>query len=171
MDKLIKFLSESNNFALILSSLVSICVAITATITAVYQSKKQYRETSMKLYFDAQYEAYTELYRIASDLDRDLKPKEIRDVRELVAAAKKAELLSPHHVAEIIDNFCAVYFDFLDESDTGEISKEIEEEFKTSLNLLTMYLREELLRYDFHHKHGKKIRKSLKKLYLKYSKE
>lgn len=125
----------------------------------------------MKIYFDAQYKAYTELYKIASDLDRDLKPKETRDVREFIAAAKNAELLSPHYVAEIIDDFCAVYLDFLDESDTKEISKEMQEEFRTSLEIVTIYLREELLKYDFHHKHSRNIRKSLKKIYLKQCKQ
>lgn len=167
MDKLIKFLSESNNLALFLSSCVSICVSITATITTIYQSKKQYKETSMKLYFDAQYKAYTDLYKFATNLDRDLKPKEERDVREFIAAAKNAELLSQPHVAEIIDNFCSVYLDFLDESDTEEISTEMKEEFATSLDIVTIYLREELLKYDFHRKHSDSIRRYLKKLYLK----
>lgn len=72
MDKLIKFLSESNNLALVLSSCVSICVSITATITTIYQSKKQYKETSMKLYFDAQYKAYTDLYKFATNLDKEI---------------------------------------------------------------------------------------------------
>lgn len=168
MDKIIQFLSESNNFALLLSSCVSICVSIVSAVVSVMQSRKQYREKSMELYFEAQYNAYTDFFKAATEADRELKNGESRDTRVLIAAAKNAELLSPYHVAKIIDDFCAVYMDYLSEEDKGNLSEKTEEEFKFSLEMVTIYLREELLRYDFHNKRNKRKRKQLKKLYNKH---
>ena len=165
-DKILSFLSD--NLAIILSSGVSMC----AIFGTIYQSKSQHNEKSMELYFEAQLKAYTEFYNIASDLERDLKPKESRDVRKLIAAAKNAELLSPYHVAVIIDNFCAVYLDYLYESDIGEVSEEMHDDFKTSLELVTMYLREELLKYDSKRTiKEKRLRKKLKKIWKEVHKK
>lgn len=166
MNEIIEFLSKSNNFALVLSSLVSICVAICTAIVSIRQSKNQYREKSMSLFFDTQLKAYTQLYKAAAELQRDLKPKETRDIRSLIWAAKNAEIISPYHVAEIIDDFCAVYSDYLYKDDEGNATEKDIKEFQDSLKLMTIYIREELLRFDFQNKKPNKKRKQLKSLYI-----
>ncbi len=167
MDKLIDFLSTSNNFALMLSSLVSICVAICTAIVSIHQSKNQYKEKSMALFFEAQLNAYTKLYKEAGELERDLKPKETRDIRALIIAAKNAEIVSTEPVAAMIDNFCGTFTAFLEKEDSGEFSEEDVKDFKDSLKLMTTYVREELLRFDYHEKKAVKKRKKLQKLYYR----
>ena len=148
-----------------LSSLVSICVAICTTIVAMRQSKNQYKEKSMALFFEAQLNAYTKLYKEAAELEKSLKPKETRDIRALIIAAKNAEIVSTESVAVMIDNFCATFADFLEKEDSGDFSEEDIKDFKDSLKLMTMYIREELLRFDYYEKKSAKKRKKLQKLY------
>lgn len=95
MNEFIQFLSESNNFALILSALVSISATICSTVTAIQQRNYNYREKTMGMYFEKQFNAYTELLDAAAELEQDMEPEEIRDLRRLIAAAKKAEMVSP----------------------------------------------------------------------------
>ena len=169
MDKLIDFLSTSNNLAIVLSSIVSfVAVIITGIVSIIVsknQVKHQYKEKSMSLFFEAQLKAYTELYKAAAELERDLKPKETRDIRALIIAAKNAEIVSTEPVAAMIDNFCGTFADFLEKEDSGDFSEEDIKDFKNSLKMMTIYIREELLRFDYYEKKTAKKRKKLQKLY------
>lgn len=166
-NKIIDFLSTSNNFALLLSSFVSICVAVCTAIVSIHQSKNQYKEKSMSLFFESQLRAYTELYKAAAELQRDLKPKETRDIRSLIIAAKNAEIISTAPVASIIDKFCAIFTDFLIKEDNNETSENDMKDFQDSLKTMTIYIREELLRFDSQNKRAKMKRKKLQKLYYR----
>ena len=75
-------------------------------------------------------------------------------------------MLSPETTVEVIDNFCAVYTDYVEKIDNNEeISHELEDEFKMSLAALGICLREELRR--FNEKESKKIKQLKKELYKK----
>lgn len=167
MNELIQFLSESNNFALILSALVSISATICSTVTAIQQRTYNYREKTMGMYFEKQLNAYTELLDAAAELERDMEPTEIKDLRRLIAAAKKAEMLSPDHVAAMIDDFCSFLIDFIEKEDSAKITPADEKEFKEELHLLMHYLREELMRFDPQYKYSKKDRIRLNKSFKK----
>lgn len=153
-----------DNFPLILSTIVAIISVIVNAIVAIKQATSEKKLRSMDLYFNAQYEAYSALYEAAAELEFDLKPKEKRDIRKLIAAAKKAEMLSPELVVEVIEHFCAIYIDYIDKEDNKEkISSETEQDFKDALFMLNTYLRAELRR--FNKIENKQIRKIEKRLY------
>lgn len=175
MDKLIDFLSTSNNLAIVLSSIVSLgAVMITGIVSIIVsnnQAKHQYKEKSMSLFFEAQLKAYTELYKVAAELERDLKPYEKRDIRALIIAAKNAEIVSTEPVAAMIDNFCGTFTAFLEKEDSGEFSEEDVKDFKDSLKLMTIYLRTELLAFNSQEKRAKKERQKLQKLYYEVTED
>lgn len=155
---ILEFLSE--NFQTIASTFI----ALFALYGTLYTAKNQNKTKSMELYFEAQLKAYSNLLRIVSELDKDLKKNEDRDLRELVMSAKSAEILSPHNLAKVIDHFCSWHIDYLVEMDRGELSEETYSEWKRSLCLMSNMMREELLRYG---KFKRKTDKIFKKVFSK----
>lgn len=139
------------DIALILSTAVSAVAIISALITSVYQAYCQKKTQAMGMYFEAQLKAYTDFFVAAADLERDLKENEKRDIRELIKFAKIAETVSPDIVAKCINDFCAVYADYLVETDISsdnQATEELAKEFKESLFIATTFMRAELMRYD-----------------------
>ncbi|MCI5752325.1 MAG: hypothetical protein MR038_07605 [Oscillospiraceae bacterium] len=149
------------DLALILSTSVSIITLITTSIVTIYQEYNQQKTTSMEMYFEAQLKAYMDFYQMTAELDFDLKEGEVRDARNLISAAKIAEMLSPQLVADCIEDFCAVYLDYIYETDNnGSASEKTIKEFKDSLFLINKLMRDELMRYD---KPSRKYVKSIEK--------
>ena len=138
---ILNFLSEN------LQTIASTFIALTALHGTIYTAKNQNKTKSMELYFEAQLKAYTDLFRIISEMDKDPSKNETRDLRKLVMYAKSAEILSPYNLAKVIDNFCSWYIDYLLEMDIGELSEETYSSWKKSLSLMSNMMREELLRH------------------------
>ena len=137
------------DIALILSTAVSIVSIATATITTIYQQYNDRKTTAMEMYFEAQLNAYKEFYTMATTMDMAfVEGKERPDEAAFIAAAKTAEILSPPVVAEVINHFCSVYYDYIEESKRKGISEKTKNEFKEALFMLTTYMREELMRHD-----------------------
>lgn len=152
------------NFPLILSTFVSVISIGVNVFVVVKQTSSERKIKSMDLYFNAQYAAYKELYEAAAELEANLNSNETRDTRRLLSAAKKAEMLSPLSVVDIIDNFCAFQTECVIKRDRGEqLSPELQKEFKEALSILGMCLREELMR--FNEKESKILKSIGKKLY------
>ena len=90
MEKLSLISVLNENFPLILSTVVSIVSIGVNAAVVIRQTSSERKIKSMDLYFNAQYEAYKELYEAAVELEIDLQPNEIRDTRRLISAAKKS---------------------------------------------------------------------------------
>ena len=169
MKDILQFLS--NNLAVILSSLISIFTVIGTIINAMYQTNKQSKSKAMELYFQAQLNAYTELYHKSIEIDHQLNEGEERDLRPFAAACKNAELLSPSHVAEQIINFEATCFTLVKEIDENNVSEKTEQQFSLQLEIVGCLLRNELMRYDKNRpKSDKKIKNLIKLSKVQYKK-
>lgn len=127
----------TNNFALILSTTVS----IVALLIPVYQAKTEKRISTMNMYLKMQYDAYCALFHEITILDFAKPPINLCTLHE---AAHKAMLVSTHRNAEAIKNFCIVYADIL----LDPSNENYKREFKESMNTLTALLRDELFRFD-----------------------
>ena len=129
------FLTE--NFPLILSTIVS----IVAILVPIYQARIQRKMNIMNTYLDMQSKAYRELFHTIAYYDSDVP---INDLRQLYASAYDAMLVSTHTNALVIKDFCAVYRDLLSNPTDEKLIKE----YKERMTILTTLLREELFRFD-----------------------
>lgn len=132
---ILEFLSENSQ------TIASTFIALFALYGTLRTAKNQNQTKVMELYFEAKLKAYSELLRIAAEMDKDLKKHEDRDLRELITYAKNAEILSPRNLAKAIDDFCSWYIDYLEEMDKGELSEKTCSEWKKSLLLMSDMMR------------------------------
>lgn len=153
------------NFALILSSIISIISVVTAAATSIYQQYNQRMTKSMGMYFEAKLKAYAEFHRLSQKLDINTKPTD-SEINEVIAAAKIATILSPLPIAEIIEDFS--FFLLLvncDDAPDCINMQNAKKDYYTALNAAQNAMREELLQYDLpNKKHIKKLRCLRKKL-------
>ena len=130
---------------LILSTLVSIC----AIVATAYQTHSGRKTKINELYFSAQLEAYNNLFDIVAVYDVEPPQKMEYNYGPIIAAGMKAMLVSTHRNAEVIENFCAVYINYLEDVQKGkEPSKEILDTLKSAKFSMTTLLRGELLRFE-----------------------
>lgn len=130
-----------NNFALLLSTLVSIfSIGVNC-----YQVRAGKKEKIMSMYFSAQLDAYRELYRAIGQLEGFLSDE---NVGKFVAAGQTAMLVSTHKNAEIISHFMAVFLDYVRDREQGKVTQARVDEFVQARKMLEFFLREEMYRYD-----------------------
>ena len=99
-------------------------------------------------------------------MECNLETGQSRDRRRLLTASQKAQIVSDRLTAEVISNFGAGYYDYIEACDAGELNDEIVKEFQQALSLLTSFLREEIMLHDkqkhslsrYYYKHHKKER-------------
>ncbi|MGO5327233.1 hypothetical protein ACTQ0G_05480 [Oscillospiraceae bacterium LCP21S3_A1] len=147
---------------IVLSSIVS----IVAVCVSAYQIHANTRLKFNELYLSTRIKAYYELLDAAAELECDLETGQLRDRRRLLTASQKAQIISDRLTAEVISNFGAVYYDYIEASDAGELNDEIVKDFQQALSLLTSFLREEIMLHDkqkhslshYYYKHHKKER-------------
>lgn len=160
---LISILSE--NFPLILSSVVSIFSIVVNVFVVLKQTSSERKTKAMDLYFKAQYEAYKELYEAAIELEIGLKSGEPQDIKRLFSTVKSAEILSPGAVVTIIDDFCRIYTLYFEKKNSGEqVSPKLENALKEVISTLGYVLSKELMRFN------EKESESLKWLEKKFQK-
>ena len=147
-----------NYIPLILSTLVSM-LAIFGTIYQTYSNKKTKLN---ELYFSAQLAAYQNLCRSIANLGVSC---EQVYMREFIEASHSAMLVSTQRVAEVINHFCAVYCDYIEAENRGEVPKELFSDFKDSKFMLMTLLQDEMMRFD------SKYRKSDKYFKKHYNKK
>lgn len=97
----------SDNFPLILSTLVSVLLAS----ANFYQAWNQKKIKLMELNFGVKQQAYTKLLKAIMTLERLSEGGGTQEIRFLSVAANAAMLVSTQKTAEKIDSFCLLYID------------------------------------------------------------